>query len=71
MYIDRQGRKYCVIGCIGPNAFKARVQAADKHGETGWKALSYLPWRKSFQKAQCDLDALAEKKKWNVWYGEG
>ena len=59
------------MGGIGPDTFKTRVQAADKHGETGWRGVSFLPWRKSFPEAQRDLDEIAAKKKWSVWYGEG
>lgn len=50
------------MGGIGPFDFKARYQKPDKAGS--WKAMKNLPWRKSFDEAQSDLNALAKKKGW-------
>lgn len=52
------------MGGIGPNAFKARYQKPDKSGEIGWRGLTALPWRSTFEEAQTDLDDYARKKGW-------
>lgn len=68
-YIDERGWKYKVMSGIGENTFKARYQKPDKQGSTGWKGLAAVPWRKSFDEAQADLNAHAKKKGWIEWPG--
>ena len=68
-YIDSRGWKYQVMSGLGENTFKARYQRSEKHGDVGWKGLASVPWRKTFEEAQADLDQLAEKKGWQVWNG--
>ncbi|KJR47378.1 hypothetical protein UF75_2222 [Desulfosporosinus sp. I2] len=41
--------------------FKARYQ---KPGKAGWKCLNILPWRKTFDEAQGDLNDYAKIKRW-------
>lgn len=64
VYIDQRGYKYKVMGGIGPDAFKARYQKPEKTGSNGWKGLASVPWRKTFEEAQADLDEYARKKGW-------
>ncbi len=66
-YIDNRGWKYQVMGGLGENSFKARYQRPEKHGDIGWKGLTAVPWRRSREEAQADLDRLAEKKGWKEW----
>lgn len=66
-YIDSRGWKYQVMGGLGDNVFKARYQRPEKHGDIGWKGLAAVPWRRSREEAQADLDQLAEKKGWAEW----
>ena len=63
-YIDSRGWKYKVMGGLGESNYKARYQKPEKSGNIGWKGVAALPWRKSFDEAQADLNALAEKKGW-------
>lgn len=60
-YIEARGWKYQVMGGIGENSFKARYQ---KPGKAGWKCLNSLPWRKTFDEAQSDLNNYARLKGW-------
>lgn len=62
MYIDDRGWKYKVMSGIGQDSFKARYQKPEKHGNDGWKGLAAVPWRKSFDEAQSDLNAYAKRK---------
>ncbi len=66
-YIDNRGWKYQVMSGLGENAFKARYQRPEKHGDVGWRGLSIVPWRRSREEAQTDLDQLAAKKGWVEW----
>ena len=66
-YVDDRGWKYQVMSGIGENAYKARYQRPEKHGDVGWRGLAAVPWRKSFEEAQTDLDKLAESKGWKEW----
>lgn len=66
-YIDARGWKYKVMSGLGDNSFKARYQKPEKTGNTGWRGLAAVPWRKSFQEAQMDLDRLAAGKGWKEW----
>lgn len=66
-YIDERGWKYQVMGGIGEGAFKARYQKPEKSGAAGWKGLTAVPWRETFDEAQADLNAYAKKKGWAVW----
>ena len=66
-YLDKRGWKYQVMPGISANSYKARYQKPDKHGLDGWKCLAKLPWRKTTEEAQDDLDRLAEKKGWSEW----
>ena len=68
-YIDSRGWKYQVMSSFAENCYKARYQKPEKHGDVGWKGLTSVPWRKTFEEAQADLDALAEKKGWKEWAG--
>ena len=68
-YIDSRGWKYKVMSGIGENTFKARYQKPEKHGSVGWKGLAAVPWRKTFDEAQADLNAYAKKKGWSEWTG--
>lgn len=66
-YIDHRGWKYQVMSGLGPDAFKARYQRPEKHGDVGWKGCAMVPWRKTFDEAQADLDALAMERGWKEW----
>ena len=69
-YIDARGWKYQVMSGIGSEpAYKARYQKPEKHGSDGWKCLTTVPWRKTVEEAQADLDQLAERKGWAEWNG--
>ena len=68
-YIDDRGWKYRVMSGLGPDTYKARYQRADKQGDVGWKGLAAVPWRKTPEEAQADLDQLAAKKGWKEWHG--
>lgn len=52
---------------IGSNSFKARYQKPEKHGTEGWKCLSSVPWRDSFDAAQADLNVYAKEKGLAEW----
>ncbi len=65
-YIDKRGWKYQVMRGLGEDSFKARYQRPEKHGDTGWKGYARLPWRKTFEETQADLDALAATKGWET-----
>lgn len=60
-YIDQRGWLYRVMGGLGESNYKARYQ---KPGKSGWKCVVNLEWRKSFDEAQSDLNAMAKKKGW-------
>lgn len=68
-YIDSRGWKYRVMSGIGAETFKARYQKPEKTGSCGWKGLAAVPWRKTFDEAQRDLNAYAESKGWREWDG--
>lgn len=68
-YIDDRGWKYQVMSGLGPNAYKARYQRPEKQGDVGWKGLAAVPWRRSREEAQVDLDRLAKEKGWKEWFG--
>lgn len=68
-YIDNRGWKYQVMSGIGPDTYKARYQKPEKHGSNGWKGVAAVPWRKTAEEAQADLDRLAKEKGWNEWNG--
>lgn len=61
-YIDTRSWLYKVMGGLGESNFKARYQ---KPGKKGWKCMGKMPWRKSFDEAQSDLNGLAKKKGWS------
>ena len=61
-YIDKRGWWYRVMGGIGGEEFKGRYQ---KPGKTSWRCMQNLPWRKSFDEAQSNLNILAKAKGWN------
>lgn len=63
-YVDERGWKYKVMSGIGPNAFKARYQKPDQDGADGWKSVTTLPWRSTFDEAQADLDRIAQQRGW-------
>lgn len=66
-YIDERGWKYKVMSGLGESTFKARYQRPEKAGSTGWKGLTAVPWRESFDLAQSDLNTYAKKKNWKEW----
>ena len=66
-YIDSRGWKYQVMSGLGQDTFKARYQRPEKHGDVGWKGLASVPWRKTFEEAQADLNRLAQEKGWKEW----
>lgn len=66
-YIDNRGWKYQVMSGLGENTYKARYQKPEKHGDYGWKGCTMVPWRKTFEEAQADLDALAMERGWKEW----
>lgn len=68
-YIDNRGWKYKVMSGIGDDTFKARYQRLEKQGDVVWKGLASVPWRRTREEAQADLDQLAEKKGWKEWCG--
>ena len=61
IYEDERGWKYMVMQGLGENNWKARYQ---KPGKSGWKCCVALPWRKTPEDAQADLDIMAERKNW-------
>ncbi len=63
-YQDSRGWKYRVMGGIAADSYKARYQRPEKRGDIGWKGLATVPWRKTREEAQADLDALAAQKGW-------
>lgn len=67
-YVDERGWKYRVMGGLGESNYKARYQ---KPGKSGWKGVTNLQWRKSFDEAQSDLNLMAEEKGWNEYEGNG
>jgi hypothetical protein len=52
------------MGGLGESNFKARYHKPGKSDSVGWKCMRSLPWCKSFDDAQRDLNALAKKKGW-------
>ena len=61
VYVDGRKWKYKVMGGLGESNFKARYNKPEK---MSWKGVQKLPWRKSFDEAQSDLNALAKEKRW-------
>lgn len=61
-YKDSRGWRYKVMGGLGESNYKARYQ---KPGKSGWKCMTNMEWRKSFDEAQIDLNAMAKLKGWN------
>lgn len=61
-YKDSRGWRYKVMGGLGESNYKARYQ---KPGKSGWKCMANMEWRKSFDEAQIDLNAMAKMKGWN------
>ena len=60
-YVDVRGWRYQVMRGLGESNWKARYQ---KPGSVSWKCVATLPWRKSAEEAQRDLDQLAAEKGW-------
>lgn len=65
LYVDTEGNKYKVMGSIGQDTFKARVQkpqytSSDEH----WHGVKSFPWRSDFWSAQDDLDRMARSRGW-------
>lgn len=67
-YTDERGWFYQVMGGLGESNYNARYR---KPGKLRWKCMANLPWRKSFDDAQSDLNALAKKKGWGEYPGVG
>lgn len=61
-YIDSRGWRYKVMSGLGESNYKARYQ---KPGKSGWKCMTNMEWRKSFDEAQSDLNSMAKIKNWN------
>lgn len=66
-YQDGRGWKYKVMSGLGESNYKARYQKPEKYGDVGWKGLPSVPWRKSFDEAQEDLNRLAAERGWKEW----
>lgn len=64
MYVDSRGWMYRVMKGLGEDCYKARYQRPEHSGDTGWKCMRTLPWRKTIREAQADLDALAARRGW-------
>jgi len=60
-YADGRGWRYKAMGGIGGDCFKARY---NKTGKDSWKGMNNLEWRKTFDEAQRDLNAMAKTKGW-------
>lgn len=60
-YKDNRGWRYKVMAGLGENNYKARYQ---KPGKSGWKCMGNMEWRKRFDEAQADLNAMAKLKRW-------
>lgn len=58
-YKDKRGWKYRVMGGIGGYSYKGRYL---KPGTLSWHCMTQLPWRKTKEEAQKDLDIYAQKK---------
>ena len=71
-YIDGRGKKYRVMYGISTYepGFKARYQMPNRSGTGGWKGVRQLPWRRTFEEAQADLDRMAAERGWRVWDGD-
>lgn len=67
VYEDKRGWRYRVMGGLGDSNWKARYI---KPGKTGWHCVATLPWRKTAEEAQADLDELAGRKKWGKVFTE-
>lgn len=61
VYRDDRGWCYMVRGGIGQMEFKAFYNKPDRYG---WHGCRALPWRKTEEEAQQDLDEYAKKKGW-------
>lgn len=61
IYKDSRGWEYKVDGGIGGDAYKGRYK---KPGTLSWKCMRALPWRKTREEAQADLDLYADAKGW-------
>ena len=62
VYHDDRGWVYRVMPGLG-DTFKGRYR---KPGTGRWKCMTNLSWQETFDQAQTDLNALAEKKGWRV-----
>lgn len=58
---DDRGWEYFVRGGIGENSYKAFYRKPNSRRERG---CTMVPWRKSFNEAQVDLNLLGKKKDW-------
>lgn len=67
-YEDERGWKYFVRSGIGKDCFKAFYRKPGCKKEVGYKNLA---WRNGFDKAQADLNMLAEKKGWKEAIASG
>lgn len=61
VYKDYRGWTYMVRGGIGQQDFKAFY---NKPGKYGWHGCRALPWRKTREEAEQDLNVYAMKKGW-------
>lgn len=63
-YIDNRAWIYRVMSGLGEDNYKARYS---KPGKSGWKCMTNMDWRKSFDEAQADLNEMAKSKGWEEW----
>jgi hypothetical protein len=65
-YTDNRGWLYKIKSGIGGDMFKGFYRKPDREIDACWHAMNNLTWSKYFDEAQSDLNALAEKKGWNI-----
>lgn len=61
IYKDSRGWEYKVGAGIGGDTYKGKYK---KIRTLSWKCMRVLPWRKTFEEAQKDLEEYAKTKGW-------
>ena len=69
VYQDKRGWTYRVMPGLEEHRFKASYHKPDKPDNVCWHCCAKLPWRKTFEEAQDDLDAYAKRKKMTLERG--
>lgn len=71
IYIDNRGWIYFVRPGLGENNYKGFYAKNIEDYKAGYRqhGMRSLEWRKSFDNAQKELNAYAEKKGWEEWKG--